>query len=145
MPPSQLDFGVSLMEHPTVWEIQNEVEKLQRSLPAVRGVLFLTIEGGALGCSFSEVDGALEEITNVAAEAANFGRLMSEGFFCGAMVEVTLRGSLGDLLLYSVGESGVLAFFTANQTELSAIHFEGRWASQKLADVIAKNKRLYGH
>lgn len=161
MPESQRDFAVSLLEHPTVWEIQHEVEKLHRSLPALLGVLFLTNEGGALGCSLSDTSTDAGQIIDMAAVAANYGRLVSEGFFCGSMVEATLRGNSGDLFLYSVADNGVLAFFATRRqspgssggaaansgggAEASAIHFEGRWAAQKLAEIIAKNKRLYGH
>lgn len=142
---SQREFGVSLLEHPTVWEIQNEVEKLHRSLPALMGVLYLTNEGGALGCSIAETFHDAGKIIDHASVAVNFSRLMSEGFLCGVMQEATLRGDMGDLFLYSVAENGVLAFFGSTQAEASAIHFEGRWAAQKLAEIIAKNKRLYGH
>lgn len=128
-----------------MWEIQNEVEKLHRSLPALMGVLFLTAEGGALGCSLTETSVDASQIIDQAAVAVNFGRLLSEGFQCGAMQEATLRGDTGDLFLYTVAESGVLAFFASTQSEASAVHFEGRWAAQKLAEIIAKNKRLYGH
>lgn len=150
MPESQRDFGVSLLEHPTVWEIQHEVEKLHRSLPALMGVLFLTNEGGALGCSLSDSSRDAGQIIDMAAVASNYGRLVSEGFFCGSMVEATLRGNSGELFLYAVADNGVLAFFSASASgsataEASAIHFEGRWAAQKLAEIIAKNKRLYGH
>lgn len=145
MPEAQRDFGVSLLEHPTVWEIQSEVEKLHRSLPALMGVLFLTPEGGALGCSIADSAADADHVVGRAAVAVNFGRLVSEGFLCGSMQEATLRGESGDMFLYSVAESGVLAFFGSSQAEASAVHFEGRWAAQKLAEIIAKNKRLYGH
>ncbi len=141
---SHRDFRGSLLEHPTVWEIQSEVEKLHRSLPALLGVLFLTNEGGALGCSMPESAEDAGKIVDQASVAVNFSRLLSEGFLCGVMQEATLRGNTGDLFLYTVAESGVLAFFGSTDSEASAVHFEGRWAAQKLAEIIARNKRLFG-
>lgn len=136
-------FASSLSEHPIFWEVQHEVEKMHRALPGLTGILFLTREGGALGCSFSRLVDDPEAVIRTAATAANFGRLVSEGFECGHLTEMVMRGDLGDLFLYFAGDIGALVLYAAPESETASLNFEGRWVAQKLEELITRNRRIY--
>ncbi|MCP5116223.1 MAG: hypothetical protein GY953_35800 [bacterium] len=114
----------------------SQIEALSNAIPELNGVLLASSDGLPIAHSISNgADPA--RIAAMAAAAASLGTRVSNSVDCGAMTEVGIRGSGGNLFIYSAGSKAVLAVISDEAANAGLIHIEARSTAGEIADLFA--------
>ena len=116
--------------------LANEIENLCSAIPELDGVLLASVDGLPIAHS---LDNAADpsRIAAMAVAAANLGARVSNALETGAIAEVNIRASEGNLFVYSVSDKAVLAVLGPSHSNAGLIHLEARNTAQDLAKLFA--------
>lgn len=114
-------------------ELQKDVETLRANVPELKGVVLASIEGVPIAHSLS--NGAdPQRIAAMAAAASSLGKRVSETLNVGALSEISLSGTDGQIFLYSAGIKAVLAVIGPTGSNAGLIHLEARWTAREIGE-----------
>jgi predicted regulator of Ras-like GTPase activity (Roadblock/LC7/MglB family) len=120
--------------------LQKHIETLRTAIPELRGVLIASTEGLPVahsiagGADPARVAAMADRIAAMAAAAVNLGKRVSESLSVGALVEISVTGSEGQIFLYSAGVKGVLAVIAPKGGNAGLIHLEARAVAKDIGD-----------
>lgn len=116
-------------------QLQDSIESLRSALPEVNGALVATTDGLPMVQSLPGSADA-SRAAAMAASALSLGKRISTTLEIGNLRETTVRGSDGQLFLYSCGMTGVLAVLVPEEANVGLIHLEARNAAQDIARIL---------
>jgi predicted regulator of Ras-like GTPase activity (Roadblock/LC7/MglB family) len=116
--------------------IQQDVENLRATVPELRGVVLATNDGQPLTYSLSP-DVEPHRIAAMAAAASSLGKRVSDSLQVGALHEISLSSSEGQVFLYNAGGKGVLAVIGPSGINTGLIHLEARWAAREIGERMS--------
>lgn len=114
-------------------EIQKGLEELRAAIPELKGVLLASNEGLPIAHSLSNGADAAR-VAAMAAAASSLGRRVSESLNTGALQEINVSGSDGQIFLYSAGGKAVLAVISPASANTGLIHLEARNAAREIGE-----------
>ncbi len=118
----------------------DEALKILRGLLAdvagLRGALLGRVDGRPIASILPDHDeGATAAIV---AASIGLGARLADLTGEGALQEIVVRSASGYVVLYSVGDRGVLTVLTAATANLARLHLEARHVCTALADAVGR-------
>lgn len=117
-------------------QIQQDVENLRATVPELKGVVLASNDGQALAYSLSS-DVEPQRVAAMAAAASSLGRRVSDSLQVGALHEISLSSSEGQIFIYNTGGKGVLAVIGPSGANTGLIHLEARWAAREIGERMS--------
>lgn len=108
---------------------------LRAALPELRGALIATVDG----LPIAQTMGAGTDANRVAAMAATalgLGKRINDTLGSGALTDMSVGGSDGQVYIYAAGTKGVLAVVAPTGVNLGLLHMEARDAAQEVAGIL---------
>jgi predicted regulator of Ras-like GTPase activity (Roadblock/LC7/MglB family) len=99
--------------------------ELQRDVPGVRGCLLATADGLPLADTF-EGGEQLASAAAMIAATLGLGQRLAELVGDGRLQDATIRSSSGYVVVYAVGEVGVLTVLTRSGVNVARVHLTAR-------------------
>ncbi len=115
--------------------LKTQIEDLCNSMPELQGVLLASSDGLPIAHSLAN-GGDPARIAAMAVAAANLGSRVSDTISTGAMTEVNIRASDGDIFVYAAGEKAVLAVIGPKGANAGLIHIEAHGAAEEIAGLL---------
>ena len=115
--------------------LTNQIEDLCNAVPELHGVLLASADGLPIAHSLSNGSDPTR-LAAMAVAAANLGVRVSEAIETGAVTEVNIRASDGDLFVYTLAGKAVLAVLGPKGANAGLIHLEARTAAEELASLF---------
>lgn len=110
------------------------IRDLRENVPDITGVLVATVDGLAIGSDFQEEEAA--RVAAMAASSVGLGNRITKTAELGGMKDMMIEGREGMLILYMVGNSGVLAIRAPERCNLGLIRLEGPKAARRAAEIM---------
>jgi predicted regulator of Ras-like GTPase activity (Roadblock/LC7/MglB family) len=117
-------------------QIQKDIDNLRAAVPELKGVLLASNDGKAIAHSLSQ-EADPSRIAAMAAAASSLGRRVSDSLSAGALSEIALSGTDGQIFLYSAGGKAVLAVIGPTGANTGLIHLEARWAAREIGERVS--------
>jgi len=115
--------------------LTSQIESLCTAIPELDGVLLASADGLPIAHSLS--NGAdPTRLAAMAVAAANLGIRVTEAIDTGTVSEVNVRGTGGDLFVYSLSGKAVLAVLGPKGANAGLIHLEARTTAEELANLF---------
>ncbi len=115
--------------------LTQHIENLCTAIPELNGVLLASADGLPIAHSLNE--GAdPTRIAAMAAAAANLGKRITNAISTGAVHEVSVRGSDGDVFVYSIADRAVLAVLSPQGGNAGLIHLEARSTAEEIGSLF---------
>lgn len=115
-------------------QLQAALEELRRGPSGIKGALITTAEGLPVAHTFRSNDDA-ERVAAMAATALGLGSRLNTTLATGALQEMSISGSLGQVYLYSTGR-GALAVVAPGSMNLGVVHLQARQAAGRIAAIL---------
>ncbi len=115
-------------------QIQMEIALLRQAVPEIKGVMVATVDGLAIGTDLPEAEGA--RVAAMSATALGLGKRIAQVTELSALEEVMIQGKSGYLLVYAIGNKGVMALQAPQGTNLGLMRLEARSTATKLEHVL---------
>jgi len=115
-------------------EFTHLIRELRENVPDITGVLVATVDGLAIGSDFQEDEAA--RVAAMAASSVGLGNRITKTAELGAMKDMMIEGKDGILILYMVGNSGVLAIRAPGRCNLGLIRLEGPKAAKRALEIM---------
>lgn len=112
-------------------EVQSILTALESALPDLRGVLLTSVDG--LVMAHSSVNGDASRVAAMAATALGLGKRVIEAIQAGALSEITVAGTEGQMFVYAAGTNAVLVLIASEKPNIGLIHLEARAAAKRIA------------
>ena len=119
---------------------QKNIEALRAAIPELRAVSIGSTEGLSVahwiagGADPAKVAAMAERIAAMAAAAMNLAKRVNESISLGAVAEISVTGSDGQIFVYSAGTKGVLAVIAPKGGNAGLIHLEARSVAKEIGD-----------
>jgi uncharacterized protein len=123
-------------------ELQKKIETLRAAIPELRGVLIASNEGLPIahsiagGADPARVAAMADRIAAMAAAAVNLGKRVSESLSLGALIEISVTGTEGQIFLYWAGIKGVLAVIAPKGGNAGLVHLEARDVAKGVGELL---------
>ena len=123
-------------------ELQKNIEILRAAIPELRGVLIASNEGLPIAHSISggadpaRVAAMADRIAAMAAAGVNLGKRVSESLSLGALIEISVTGTEGQIFLYWAGIKGVLAVIAPKGGNAGLVHLEARDVAKGVGELL---------
>lgn len=116
-------------------KLQLVLETLRSSIPEIRGALVASTDGLPIAKSFSDgVD--VNRVAAMAATALGLGKRISDTLGTGELIETSVTGSEGKVLIYTIGKKGVLAVVAQVGINMGLLNLEARDAAADITIVL---------
>jgi predicted regulator of Ras-like GTPase activity (Roadblock/LC7/MglB family) len=122
--------------------LQKQIDALRAAIPELRGVLVASSEGLPVAHSISggadptRVAAMAERIAAMAGASVNLGKRVSESLSVGALIEISVTGSEGQIFLYAAGPKAVLAVIAPKAGNAGLIHLEARGTAKDVGELF---------
>jgi len=116
--------------------INGELSSAVRRLEGVTGVVLASADGRLLAAHVAEGIGDRDAVAAIVASSQQLARRLSEQIWSGAFGEITIRSTDGYVMLYSVGESAVLAVLTRSSANPARVHLDAYDLIATLAQAL---------
>jgi predicted regulator of Ras-like GTPase activity (Roadblock/LC7/MglB family) len=114
-------------------ELKDHVDDVRRSMPELEGVLVGSEEGFPIVHSIGERDA--DRLAAMATAAQHFGSRVTAGLNMGAVSDIRISGTTGEVFIYSGGKS-VLALITPKDGNAGLLHLEAGAMARKVQEVL---------
>jgi len=112
--------------------LESMVTELRRALPEIRGAVVASADGLPI---VSQAEDAAR-LAAMAATALGLGKRIAETTHLGPLEENVVRGRDGYVVVYAVGQQGVLALIAPADVNLGLLHLEARDIARRMAEVL---------
>jgi len=112
--------------------LETMVTELRRALPEIRGAVVASADGLPI---VSQAEDAAR-LAAMAATALGLGKRIAETTHLGPLEESVVRGRDGYVVVYAVGQQGVLAVIAPADVNLGLLHLEARDIARRMAEVL---------
>ncbi len=120
----------------TAENIQKIIDELREAIPELRGILLASTEGLAVAHSFT--DGAdPERVAAMTSTITGLTKRISEGLQIGLLREASISGADGQVYVYAVNPTHVLAVTLAENANVGLLHLEARQTAEKIAALLS--------
>jgi predicted regulator of Ras-like GTPase activity (Roadblock/LC7/MglB family) len=111
------------------------LDDFSRSVAGVRGVLLASVDGRPVAAVLPDHDE--RSTAAIVAASLGLGSRLADLAGDGPLEEIVVRSASGYVVVYAVGDRGVLTVLTAQSTNLALLHLRARDTIPVLEDVIA--------
>lgn len=115
-------------------ELTTVIRQLRQNVPEINGVMIATSDGLAIANDFPENESA--RMAAMAAAALGLGIRIADTAGLGEISESMIRGNDGLFLLYSAGETGILALHAPANANLGLIRLEATTAAKTASSAL---------
>lgn len=115
-------------------ELTAVIRQLRQNVPEINGVMIATSDGLAISNDFPEEESA--RVAAMAAATLGLGVRIADTAGLGEISETMIRGNDGLFLLYSAGETGILALRASVKGNLGLIRLEATTAAQTASSAL---------
>ena len=102
--------------------LEKLIQELRDNVPDITGIMIASTDGLSLASDFPEDEAA--RIAAVGAAASGLGNRIAQNASLGSIRETMVKGDDGMLLIYLVGNKGVLAIRTPGEGNLGLVRLE---------------------
>ncbi len=113
--------------------LESLVTELRSALPEIKGVVVASSDGLPIVAQAEDAP----RLAAMAATALGLGRRIAETTQLGPLAETLVRGQNGYVVVYAVGQRGVLALIAPDGVNLGLLHLEARAVAERMAEVLA--------
>ena len=114
--------------------LETIIERLRGTLPKVRSVVVARNDGLPLVQTMSQGD--VTKVAAMTATAISLNKRIINIIEAGDLMETSISGSEGQILLYAAGPRAVLALTADSKANVAMINHKARIAAQAIADAF---------
>jgi uncharacterized protein len=116
-------------------QLEHRLARLKEAVPGVRNVLLASSDGYPRAAVLDGLEPA--STAALVASACKLGERLAGLTGEGGLRELVVRAAEGYVVMYTVGENGVLTVLTAPSANLARLHLEARDHLDELARLLA--------
>ncbi len=112
--------------------LEQLVSELRTALPEIKGIVVASADGLPIVAQAEDAP----RLAAMAATALGLGKRIAETTQLGPLAETVVRGRDGYVVVYAVGQRGVLALIAPAHVNLGLLHLEARAIAGRMAEVL---------
>ena len=112
--------------------LEQLVSELRAALPEIKGAVVASADGLPIVAQAEDAP----RLAAMAATALGLGKRIAETTHLGPLAETVVRGRDGYVVVYAVGQRGVLALIAPAHVNLGLLHLEARAIAGRMAEVL---------
>ena len=112
--------------------LEQLVTALRSALPEIKGAVVASADGLPIVAQAEDAP----RLAAMAATALGLGKRIAETTQLGPLAETLVRGREGYVVVYAVGQRGVLAVIAPDGVNLGLLHLEARSIAERMAEVL---------
>lgn len=133
LPPPASDQGAPT-DVALAQAITPTLERLQVAVAGIRGVLVASVDGRPLAAVLPQHD--QDSTAAVVAASLGLSHRLADLTGHGDLQELVVRSASGYVVIYALGDRGVLTVLTTRASNLALIHLKAREAVNELAHTV---------
>lgn len=118
-------------------ELAAVIASIREAIPELYGVMIASVDGLAVAHDLPEADA--ERIAAMAATALGLGSRITERTNLGTLAEAVIRGTEGNLVVYSAGTDAVLVLTGPLESNLAMMRIEARVAAVQINSLLGRH------
>lgn len=118
-------------------ELAAVIASIREAIPELYGVMIASVDGLAVAHDLPEADA--ERIAAMAATALGLGSRITERTNLGTLAEAVIRGTEGNLVVYSAGTDAVLVLTGPLESNLALMRMEARVAAVQINSLLGRH------
>ena len=134
--PTDLPAAAAL-DAPSDPTTQRILRALADSLPGVRGALVASVDGRPVAAVLPQHEAS--STAAIVAASLGLGSRLADLAGEGALQEIVVRSGSGYVVIYAVGERGVLTVLTTASVNLALLHLRARDARADLVEPLRRH------
>lgn len=126
-----------LYDQPGDHAARSVLRSLADALPGVRGALVASVDGRPVAAVLPEHDAS--STAAIVAASLGLGTRLADLAGEGSLQEIVVRSGSGYVVIYAVGDRGVLTVLTTAAVNLALLHLKARDARTALAGPLQRH------